>query len=151
MTPDFLANLRRVSAAVLVNLEPGTEPKAKTGSRLTVQCRGRVVLATLMGKFVRDEYAALIHGHVSQECHLKFAEQNRTLCRLGKSVGSRAVRGRPTGTLQIPDPLRRQGTNQESTGQQPDRVRRSARQRCGAHRPDDGPGRTRSRTGNNET
>ncbi len=95
MTPNFLANLRRVSAAVLVNLEPGTEPKANTGSRLTVQCRGRVVLATLMGKLVRDEYAALVHGYVSQECHLKFAEENRALCRLRKSVGSRAVEGGP--------------------------------------------------------
>jgi hypothetical protein len=48
-----------------------------------------------MDKLVRDEYAALVHGHVSQECHLKFAEQNRTLCRLGKSVFSRAVEGGP--------------------------------------------------------
>lgn len=94
MTPDVLANLRRVSGAVLVNLEPGAEPEAKTGSRLTEQCRGRVVLATLMVKFVRDEYAALVHGQVSQECHLKFAEENRTLW-LRKSVGSRAVEGGP--------------------------------------------------------
>ena len=95
MTPNVLANLRRVSGAVLVNLEPGAKPEAKTGSRLTEQCRGRVVLATLMVKFVRDEYAALAHGQVSQKCHLKFAEENRTLCRLGKSVGSRAVQGGP--------------------------------------------------------
>jgi hypothetical protein len=54
-----------------------------------------VVLATFMGDLVRDEYAALVHGHVSQECHLKLAEENRTLCRLGKSEGSRAVEGGP--------------------------------------------------------
>jgi len=62
---------------VLVNLEPGAEPKAKTGSCLTEQCRGRVVLATLMCKLVRDEHATLVHGYVSQEYHLKFAEENR--------------------------------------------------------------------------
>jgi len=53
------------------------------------------VLATLIGKLVRDEYAALVYGYVSQECHLKFAEENHALCRLGKSVGSRAVEGGP--------------------------------------------------------
>jgi hypothetical protein len=77
------------------NLEPSAEPKAKTGSRLTEQCRGRVVLATLMGELARDEHAALVHGHVSQQCHLKFAEENRALCRLGKGEGSRAVEGGP--------------------------------------------------------
>jgi hypothetical protein len=48
-----------------------------------------------MCKLVRDEYATLVHGYVSQEYHLKFAEENRALCRLGKSVGSRAVEGGP--------------------------------------------------------
>jgi hypothetical protein len=58
---------------VVGNLEPGAKANPTTGSRLTEECRGRVVLAIPMGELPRDEHAALIHGHVSQECHLKFA------------------------------------------------------------------------------
>ncbi|TDJ12723.1 MAG: hypothetical protein E2O63_02605 [Gammaproteobacteria bacterium] len=79
----------------MVNLEPSAEPKAKTGPRLTKQCRGRMVLATLMVELVRDKHATFIHGHVSQEYDLKFAEENHALCRLGKGEGSRAVEGSP--------------------------------------------------------
>ena len=82
-------------ASVLGNLEPSAKSEPATGSRLAEECRGRVVLATLMSKLPRDEHTALIHGYVPQECYLKFAQENRPLCGLRKGEGSRAVEGGP--------------------------------------------------------
>ena len=77
------------------HLEPGTETNPATGSRLTEECRGRVVLAALMGEFPRDNHAALAHGYFSHESDLKLAQQYYSLCRLDKGEGSWAIESCP--------------------------------------------------------
>ena len=66
------------------NLEPGTEANPATGSRLSEECRGCVVLPALMSEFPRNNHAALAHGYLSHECDLKLAQQNYCLCRFDK-------------------------------------------------------------------